>query len=448
MATQVILPALGMAQETGIIVRWLKEEGEEVAKGEPLLEIETDKATVEIEAPASGILSNVTGTVGVEIPVGQVIASIKAPGELSQEDTLAQGGSTQRDISTDGHMAPQAGEHLPGVAASPLAVRIAAEHDMDLASIKPAGRRIQKADVLAHIQNQQLTAPTTASHVRLLPASPKARRLAAEQGKDLTAMRGSGPGGAVLVADVLAVEAQPAPIQAAEAIPASIDKQKESAVSNTWRIMAERTTQSWTSVPHFYLVREVNASRLIAWREQIQKRSPVKVTYTDLLVKVVAAALREHPRLNASWHAGSITLNEEINVGLAVAVEDGLIVPVIHRADTLAVQDIARIRNDLVIKAQAGKLRLQDIQGGTFTISNLGMYGIDAFNAIINQPQAAILAVGRIAERVVPLGGQPSVQPMTVLNLSCDHRVVDGARGAQFLATLSELVEEPLGLLG
>ena len=261
-------------------------------------------------------------------------------------------------------------------------------------------------------------------------------------------MRGSGPGGAVLVADVLAVEAQPALIQAAEAAPASVEKQKESAVSNTWRIMAERTTQSWTSVPHFYLVREVNASRLIAWREQIQKRSPVKVTYTDLLVKVVAAALREHPRLNASWHAGSITMNDEINVGLAVAVEEGLIVPVIHQADTLAVQDIARIRNDLVIKAQAGKLRLQDIQGGTFTISNLGMYGIDAFNAIINQPQAAILAVGRIAERVVPLGGQPSVQPMTVLNLSCDHRVVDGARGAQFLATLSELVEEPLGLLG
>jgi pyruvate dehydrogenase E2 component (dihydrolipoamide acetyltransferase) len=444
MATQVILPALGMAQETGIIVRWLKEEGEEVAKGEPLVEIETDKATVEIEAPAAGILANVTGRVGIEIPVGQVIASIKVPGELSQEDTLAQGGSTQRDTSTDGHMAPQAGEHLPGVTASPLAARIAAEHDLDLASIKPEGRRIQKADVLAHIQNQQMTGPTTAGHARLLPASPKARRLAAEQGKDLAAMRGSGPGGAVLVADVLAVEAQPAPIQAAEAM---VETQKESAVSHTWRIMAERTTQSWTSVPHFYLVREVNSSRLIAWREQIQKRSPVKVTYTDLLVKVVAAALREHPRLNASWHAGSITRNDEINVGLAVAVEEGLVVPVIQRADTLSVQDIARIRNDLVIKAQAGKLRPQDIQGGTFTISNLGMYGVDAFNAIINQPQAAILAVGRIAERVVPVGGQPSVQSMMVLSLSCDHRVVDGARGAQFLAALAEFVEEPLGLL-
>jgi pyruvate dehydrogenase E2 component (dihydrolipoamide acetyltransferase) len=172
------------------------------------------------------------------------------------------------------------------------------------------------------------------------------------------------------------------------------------------------------------------------------------VTYTDLLVKIVAAALRDHPRLNASWRSGSITLHEEINIGLAVAVDEGLIVPVIHRADEQSINDIARIRKELITKAQAGKLQPQDIQGGTFTISNLGMYGVDAFNAIINSPQAAILAVGRIAERVVPIDGQPSVQPMVVLNLSCDHRVVDGARGAQFLSALADLVEEPLGLIG
>ncbi len=201
-------------------------------------------------------------------------------------------------------------------------------------------------------------------------------------------------------------------------------------------------------MPHFYLVREVNTSRLISWREQMQKRLAEKVTYTDLLVKVVAAALRDHPRLNASWHSGSITLHEEINIGLAVAVDEGLIVPVIHHADKQSVNDIARIRKELITKAQTSKLQPQDIQGGTFTISNLGMYGVDAFNAIINSPQAAILAVGRIAERVVPIDGQPSVQPMMVLNLSCDHRVVDGARGAQFLAALADLVEEPLMLLG
>lgn len=446
MATQVILPALGMAQETGIIVRWLKTEGEEVAKGEPLVEIETDKATVEIEAPASGVLANVTGAVSVAIPVGQVIASILAPGEASREAAVAQSGPVHREASTDGHMTSQVGANLSGVTASPLAARIAAEHNLDLSSVKPAGRRIQKADVLTHIQNQQTTA-LTLSQPRLVPASPKARRLASEQGKDLLLIQGTGPGGAVLVADVLAVEVPSTPIPAAEMATVSIDEQKKSAVSNIWRIMAERTTRSWTSVPHFYLMREVNTSRLISWRE-FQKRISEKVTYTDLLVKVVAAALRMHPRLNASWKDGTIILNEEVHVGLAVAVEEGLVVPVIHQADKLSLSELARQREDLVARAQTGKLRPQDISGGTFTISNLGMYGVDAFNAIINQPQVAILAVGRIVERVVPVSGQPAVQPMMVLTLSCDHRAVDGARGAQFLDTLATLVEEPLGLLG
>ena len=456
MATQVILPALGIAQETGTILRWLKNEGEEVAKGEPLAEIETDKATVEIEAPATGVLANVTGAVGVEIPVGQVIAAILAPGESSQEAGIGQVKPEHGETSKDGHVTPVAPRFIegeespPGPAVIPLAARIAAEYNLDLNSIKSAGRRIQRADVLAHIQDQQASVSTTTGGARLIPASPKARRLAAEQGKDLAAIQGTGPAGAVLVADVLAVGTGVG--QGGEGIPvpqteflASV--RASATVSNTWRIMAERMTQSWTSAPHFYLVREVNASRLISWREQIQKRSPEKVTYTDLLVKIVAAALREHPRVNASWRSGSIILNDEIHIGLAVAVEQGLVVPVIHRADELSVHDIARLRQDLVTRAQAGKLRPQDIQGGTFTISNLGMYGVDAFNAVINPPQAAILAVGRIAERVVPIAGQPSVQPMVVLSLSCDHRVVDGARGAQFLAVLAELVEEPLGLL-
>jgi len=455
MAAQVILPALGMAQETGIIVRWLKNEGEEVAKGEPLAEIETDKATVEIEAPATGVLANVTDAVGIEIPVGQVIAAILAPGESSQEAGVGRVGPVRGKTSTDGHVTPNVEESFPGPAVSPLAARIAAEHNLDLSSIKSAGRRIQRADVLAHIQDQQARVSTTTSNARLTPASPKARRLAAEQGKDLSTIQGTGPAGAVLVADVLAAKVQPVLAPVAETVKASAGEQRESAVSNTWRIMAERMTSSWTSAPHFYLVREVNASRLISWREQIQKRSTEKVTYTDLFVKIVAAALREHPRLNSSWHEGKIMLNEEIHVGLAVAlqfvaprfIEGGLVVPVIHRADELSVQDIARLRKDLVARAQAGKLRPQDIQGGTFTISNLGMYGVDAFNAIINPPQAAILAIGRIAERVVPIAGQPSVQPMVVLSLTCDHRVVDGARGAQFLAVLTEIVEEPLGLL-
>ena len=448
METQVILPALGMAQETGIIVRWLKEEGQEVTKGEALVEIETDKATVEIEAAASGILTNITGAVGVEIPVGQVIASIIDSSNASQEYILTKGGNAYRNTVSDGHEPSQSGDSHYGATASPLAARIAAEHNLNLGTIKPSGKRIQSSDVLAHLQDLQTTKPSSDGQLRLAPASPKSRRLATEQGKDIGSIQGSGPGGAVLVADLGTMQIQPAQAPIAKPVMASTVTQQESQVSHIWRIMAERTTQSWTSVPHFYLVREVNASRLISWREHIQKRSSEKVTYTDLLTKVVVEALREHPRLNASWHAGSIILHEEINIGLAVAVDEGLVVPVIHSADEYSVQELAGMRKELIAKAQSGRLNLKDIQGGTFTISNLGMYGVDAFNAIINSPQAAILSIGRIAERVVPVLGQPSVQPMMVLSLSCDHRVVDGARGAQFLSTLADLVEEPLGLLG
>jgi pyruvate dehydrogenase E2 component (dihydrolipoamide acetyltransferase) len=215
-----------------------------------------------------------------------------------------------------------------------------------------------------------------------------------------------------------------------------------------WQVMAQRLTESWTTIPHFYLAAEANATGLVQWRERAMQRASEKITFTDLLVKLVAAALRRHPRLNARWDNNkTIVLNEAVNVGLAVAVEEGLVVPVIHGADQLGLNEIARRRQELVTKAQNGKLSLDDLSGGTFTISNLGMYGVDAFNAIVNPPQAAILALGRIADRVVPVNGQPAVQPMLTMTLSCDHRVVDGARGAQFLQTLAELVAEPMRLL-
>jgi len=460
-----------MVQETGKVVRWLKAEGEQVIKGEPLAEIETDKATVELEAPATGVLANVTAASDKDIPVGQVIAMIVAPGEPPPPQgrglrNVGAGLAPAREgamvrASIDGHEAPRTGVgRTSGVAISPLAERIAADLNVDLSLITPLGRRIQKADVLAYIQDQKKDIPDVLNELalysqpRLPAASPKARRLAGEQGKDITAIKGSGPEGAVLAADVLAAgRPQGSPVHVgAGPVPAREDSQAtiagELTLSNIWRIMAERTTQSWTSVPHFYLVREVNAGRLIAWREQTLKRSAAKVTYTDLLVKIVAAALRMHPRLNASWSEGKVTLKQEVHIGLAVAVEEGLVVPVIHQADKLSLGEIAQQREELVTKAQVGKLRPQDISGGTFTISNLGMYGVDAFNAIINQPQVAILAVGRIAERVVPINGQPAVQPMVLLTLSCDHRAVDGARGAQFLDTVAALIEEPLGLLG
>jgi pyruvate dehydrogenase E2 component (dihydrolipoamide acetyltransferase) len=218
------------------------------------------------------------------------------------------------------------------------------------------------------------------------------------------------------------------------------------ALSAVWRVMAERTTRSWQEIPHFFLLREVNASRLIAWRESAKRQHGLNVTYTDLLVRAVAETLRAHPGANASWRDGAITRHAEINVGIAVASDEGLVVPVIHRADQRDLAEIAAEREALVKRAQAGKQRPDDLTGATFTISNLGMYGIDAFNAIVPGPQAAILAVGRIADRVVPLHGVPAVQPMMALSLSCDHRVIDGALGAKWLAAFVDLAEHPESL--
>lgn len=415
------MPALGMAQETGKLIAWLKREGERVDRGEPIMEVETDKATVEIEAPASGTLNGLRAQDGDEVPVGQVVAWIHAPGESAPADP---GGPGREETPGKGP------EKAAALNASPLARKIAAEHDLDLGLVRSDGGRIEKEDVLAYLDELKIrrNAP------RLAPASPKARRLAAERGLDVALLTGSGPEGAVLAEDVLAalVEAETS---------------RTSTVSGLWQVMVGRVSQSWADAPHFYLLREVDASRLVAWRERVQKGEDPQITFTDLLVKLAAAALRRHPRVNATWNDGEILMKSEINVALAIAIEAGLVAPVIHRADELNLQQIAERRQDLIQRAETSKLRPEDLKDGTFTISNLGMYGVDAFNAIVNPPQAAILATGRIAERVIAIDGRPAVRPTMMLSLSCDHRVVDGARAAQFLKTLIDLIEEPLALL-
>ena len=450
MPTNVIMPALELAQETGKVLRWMKAPGDKVRKGEPI---------VEIESPASGILSHVTAHEGDVIPVGHTIALIAEPGAAPVSTaplTLPspQRGEGERPRATpspvgrgQGEGSEGQGARAEGIKASPLARRIAEEHGVDLARIKTASGKIEKADVLAFVESRKAVPSNGAAVVRLVAASPKARRIAAERGVDLSALRGSGPGGAVLVADVPAVAA-PVTTGPLTTGPLTLPSpQRGEGVSTVWRIMAERMTASWTTAPHFYLVREVNVARLVAWLGTARKQTGARITYSDLLVKLVAATLAQHPRVNVSWKDGALERHAEINIGLAVALEDGLVVPVIARADTLGLKDIAQRREDLVTRAQAGKLRPADIQGGVFTISNLGMYGVDAFSAIVNPPQAAILAVGRIADRVVPVNGQPAVQPTMTLTLSCDHRALDGARGAQFLGALADLIEEPLALL-
>ena len=416
------MPALGMVQETGKLVAWLKQEGDAVTEGEAIMEIETDKATVEIEASASGVLSGVIAQDGDDVPVGQVIAWILAPGEELPDAAPAPDPPSKKPIS-------QPTTVPAGV--SPVAQKVAAEYGVDINIVKPEGGRIQKADVLAYIEKQK----SPGGGARLAPASPKARHLAAERGLAIENIVGSGPQGAVIAAD----------IPPAHAVgPAETDTIP---VSSVWSIMAERVTQSWRQAPHFYLMREVNAEPLISWRDGLLKRYTQKITYSDLLVRLVATALRGNMRLNVSWANNQIMKSNRINIGLAVAVENGLTVPVIHDADQLSLLQIAERRQDVVERAQINKLRPEDFQSGSFTISNLGMYGVDAFIPILNPPQAAILGVGRIIKRVVPVNDQPTVQSRIKLTISFDHRAVDGARGAQFLDALADFIEEPLRLV-
>ena len=402
MAKKVVMPALEMAQETGTVIAWLKKEGDAITKGEPILEIETDKATVEIEAGASGVLAGVKAAEGDEIPVGQTIAWIVAPGEEPPEksaDTASGRTMSQKTPASSGSI--QAAMTPPAAASK---------------NKTGAGGRV----------------------------SPKARRLAKEHGVDLSTVRGTGPDGTITGDDIVAAAKSPASGGAA-------DKSATPALSAVARLMAERTTQSWNQAPHFFLTRHVDATALnelrATLRPGIEADKGIKLTHTDILVGLVGRVLVAHPKMNASWEGKGIQLNKEVNVCLAMAVEDGVVSPVIPETNLADFGDIAVQRRDLTERARSGKLRPSDISGGNFTVSNLGMFGIDAFTAIIVPPQAAILAVGAIADRVVPVDGKPGIRPTMTLTLSSDHRVGDGAQAAVFLNDLVKAIENPQTVL-
>ena len=393
MAFSVVMPALGMAQETGKLIAWRKQEGDRVTKGEPLLEIETDKAVMEVEAPADGILAGITGSVGADIPVGQTIAWIVAPGE---------------NPPAEKEFAAPAARGKTEVPAAPAAMSA------------PEFPAAQGARI-----------------------SPKARRLAKESGVDIAAIRGSGPGGEILASDVQAAAKSGPAAAAALAKSAGLE-----VPSTLGRIMAERTTQSWTTVPHFFLTREIEATAVNEYREmqiaEIERSHNIRITHTDLLVALTSRVLLKHPRLNSSFTAEGIRLHDYVNMGVAIAVNDGVVAAVIPNAHAATLAEIAKQRSDVAERARAGKLRPPDIADATFTISNLGMYKVDQFTAIITPPQAAVLAVGGIADRVVAVDGTPAVRAMMTLTLSCDHRAADGARAAMFLNDLAEALREPL----
>jgi pyruvate dehydrogenase E2 component (dihydrolipoamide acetyltransferase) len=396
MPISVVMPALEMGQETGKLVAWLKKDGDRVTKGEPLLEVETDKAVLEVEATGDGTLAGVKAGEGDVIPVGQIIAWILAAGETIPAEL--EPASRHRGLPVP----PASAAVSPGVQTSP-----------------------------------------TASVSQI---SPKARRLAKEHGIELSAVRGTGAGGEILASDIqLLVDSKTqSKSDSTMAGGPAAGLEAPSAVS---RLMAERTTESWTTVPHFFLVRDVDASGLISARESLLKKGEtsgaIKFTHTDLLVSLVARALAKHPRMNASWTGDGVRLNREVNIAIAMAVPDGVVTSVIRNADTVELNEIAIQRRDLTERARAGKLRPSDIAGATFTISNLGMYQIDSFTAIIIPPQAGILAVGRISERVVAIDGKTAIRSMMTLTLSCDHRVLDGAQAALFLKDVADFIVAP-----
>ncbi|HEX4324252.1 MAG TPA: dihydrolipoamide acetyltransferase family protein [Gaiellaceae bacterium] len=398
MPTEVILPRLGQGMESGTIVRWLKSEGEPVEKGEPLFELDTDKVTQEVEAETAGVLLKIAVPEG-EVPVGQTVAFIGAEGEAVPEVAAAVSATPEEDAT------PSEPETAAQQAPAPAAV---------------------------------------ASGNGRLKASPLARRIARERGVELSAIHGTGPDGRIVAEDVERAEAggPTAPPPAPAAAPAG--EVERVPLSNIRKTIARRLTEAW-QIPVFQLQTSAEMTRVNALVARLRERDPdVRVTVTDVLTKISAQALMRHREVNAEFTEDAILLHPSANVGLAVAAPQGLVVPVIHSAERLSLTEIAGVRADLVGRAREAKLRAEDIEGGTFTISNLGMYAVERFTAVLNPPQAAIVAVGATEERVVPAaGGETAVRPMVTLTGTFDHRAVDGAPAAAFLQTLKESLEDP-----
>ena len=413
MATDVIMPALGVAQEKGTLLNWLKAEGQPVTKGEPLMEVETDKATVEIEAPASGILTNVTASAGDEIPVGNKIAVILAPGETATPAAV-------QDPSPHPNPLPEGegmrkGRTLPeGEGKSEI---LSESHPLPVGEGRVEGRLAGRGKILA---------------------SPAAKRIAKEKGIDLASLKGSGPDGAVLTEDVL----RSATSQAAA--PGGPPKIKETVqLTPMRRIVGERMTKSKQTAPHFYLTMDADMTEVTRRRSALkEKGEQLMPSINDFILSACARALKDFPSLNAAFTDQRVELYSDINIGVAVALEEGLVVPVIRNADRLSLQELAKQSRELADKAQKKKLFPLDYEGSTFTVSNLGMFGVDSFVAIINPPQCAILAVGRVGPRVVPHGEGIAVRPIMTMSLSADHRVVDGAIAARFLQEIKRLLEK------
>jgi pyruvate dehydrogenase E2 component (dihydrolipoamide acetyltransferase) len=429
-AVEVKLPRLGQGMESGTIVRWLKSEGDAVSKGEPLYELDTDKVTQEVEAEADGVLLKIVVSDG-EADVGTTVAVIGAQDEDVSELLAGAAG----------------GDGGAPAAASPA--QKAAEEETPEAEA-PGDKPSQEVVEVAESAPAAAPAPAPSTAGERLKASPLARRIARERGVDLAALTGTGPEGRIVADDVEKAGAAPS-VPAAPAAPAAVPAAPAEAevevvqLTSIRKTIARRLTEAWQA-PVFQLTVTADASELAATRErmvELLREGETKPTVSDVLTRLVASALVRHRPVNAHFVSGEIHRYPNANVGIAVATPNGLVVPVIRDADRKSVQEIAAVRADLVSRARAGKLQLADLEAGTFTISNLGMYGIEQFVAVLNPPQVAILAVGSIDERPLVVDGELEIVPTMTMTLTCDHRAIDGSEGAEFLSTVKALVESP-----
>jgi pyruvate dehydrogenase E2 component (dihydrolipoamide acetyltransferase) len=397
MATEIKLPRLGQGMESGTIVRWFKSEGEEVAKGEPLYELDTDKVTQEVEADAGGVLLKIVVPEG-EVEVGRTIAVVGDQGEDIPSEALASDGGEKKRARPEAEQQPE------------------------------------RKETVAEAEPERV--PSTNGRVK---ASPLARRIARERGIDLARVRGTGPEGRIVAEDVERAERAPAAAPAA----APAEGVEREPLTQLRKTIARRMSEAWQA-PAFQISMSADMERALALRAKLVERYPEeRPTVTDLLVKVCALALMRHRAVNALFAGDAVELYPTANVGIAVAIPKGLVVPVIPSCERKTVAEIARERADLVGRARDGKLQQGDLEGGTFTVSNLGMYGVEQFVAVLNPPQAAILAVGATEERAVVRDGQIVARPTMTLTLTCDHRSIDGATAADFLRTVKEFLEEP-----
>ena len=458
---EVIMPKLGLTMESGTIEKWHKKEGDKVEQGDILFEVMTDKVSLEVEAYNSGILRKIVRGEGEEVPVTEVVAYIgdkdeeipSTPGEsVSKEEQVIEQKEEEKEAGEKEMVVEKIKEistsEKKQIKISPLAKKIAQSKNIDISKISGTGPggRIVKEDVEKYIVSSE--EEKVEERIKI---SPLARKTANELGLDYKSepIKGTGPGGRIVKEDIVAyIKTKGKAPEEAAAIPGrEVTVKLSTPLKGMRKVIAERMSYSKANIPHIVLNAVADTTPLVSLRERIKDKISsiykVKITYTDFLLKVCSMALRENLEVNSSFKNENYIIYDNVNVGLAVSVEEGLIVPTIYNCDKLSLLDIARKRVELVDKAGKGKLKLEEISNGTFTLTNLGMFGVRSFSAIINPPQAAILAVGEIYTTPAVVNGKIEARSALELSLSCDHRIVDGALGAKFLQRIVELIESP-----